>query len=129
MERTANDGRTGSLDGDETQNAQLLGQKLLELENVSALLAPGAYSPAQCIDANCIETVLSLVLKGIDNSMKRRAEKTEGLTQTETITMFAPSVPFRDGQLLIQVGHDEIWDMLSRSGYVNTRAPNKPSSI
>jgi hypothetical protein len=108
---------------------QLPGQNLLELENVSALLKPGAYSPAQCIDADRIETVLSLISKGIENSVKRRTEKAAGRTQTEAVTMFASSVPFRDGLLLIQVGHDEIWEMLSRSGYVDTRASTKPSEI
>jgi hypothetical protein len=116
-----------SLNGEEYQNAQ--GQNLLELDNVSALVAPGAYSPAQCIDVISIETVLSLISKGIDNSMKRRTEKMEGRMHTETVTMFAPSIPSRDGQLLIQVGHDEIWEMLSRSGYVHTRASTKPNSI
>lgn len=124
-----NDGWARSLEGEERQDTQRRAQNLLELDNVSALLAPGAYSPAQCIDANCIGTVLSLISKGIENSMKRRAEKAEGRMYTETVTMFAPTFPSYDGQLLIQVGHDEIWDMLSRSGCVDTRAPTKPNSI
>jgi hypothetical protein len=118
-----------SFDVEEREDTQLGGQNLLELNNVAALLAPGAYSPAQCIDANRIGIVLSLISKGIENSMQRRTEQTNGQTHTMTVTMFAPTVPFRDGQLLIQVGHEEIWDMLSKSGCINTRAPMKPNSI
>lgn len=103
-------------------------RNVLELDDIAALLEPGAFSPAQCIHADCIETILSLVSRGIDNSTQRRTERTEGRTFTGTITIFAPTVSSRDGHLLIRIGNDDIWDMLRRSGYVSTRVSVKPAS-
>lgn len=93
--------------------------RLLYLSNIeTGYLQTGLFSQVQKIEASMIDIVLSSIGEGVEHSIQRRDEKARLSRFTDAITILAPSHSNRDGQLLIKIGNNEMWELLMKIGCV-----------
>lgn len=92
-------------------------------DQVRDLLNPSFYSQVQAVNVSLMNTVLSSIPECIENSIQRQFEKAKCTSYTNTITIFTPTLPGRDGHLVIKIANDQVWKLLRNMGYVESREP------